>query len=367
MDPDMRISSYQLFCLVFFHTLGSSTLFVLGIRAKQDAWIVQLVGIAIGFGIIWIHTELQKNYPDKNLAEINVTLFGKIFGGILSIFFAGYFIWISTLNFSEFAEMIAITTLQSTPIVAIQIIFISVIVYLTLKNIEVMARIAEIYLPQVVLLLIILYMLIVFSGRVNLKELQPILAKGIKPVLKEAYPTFSTFPYGEDVVFLMYYCYANEAKNVRKSAFSAIFMVGILLVVSTIIIISVMGVSVASSSTIPLIKVIMMINIGDIITNLDAIGIIILFIGGLFKAMLFFYGCVLALSTIFKIKREILIIVLAVFLVWFNLTSIPNFIFHRFAGISFTNSYLHEIYTIYIPFLLLVIIWLKNLKKKSIA
>ncbi|WHH60214.1 GerAB/ArcD/ProY family transporter [Petroclostridium sp. X23] len=365
MKFDMRISNYQLFTLLIMHSLGSSTIFARGIGAKQDAWIVELVGLAIGFGIIWIHTELQKNYPRKNLTEINITLLGKVFGGALTILFAGYFIWVSTLNFSEFAELISITALQTTPILAVQCIFILVIIYYTFKNIEVMGRTSEILMPYVMLSLILLYILIAVSGRINLKELQPVLANGMMPVLKEAYPRFSTFPYGEDVVFLMYYCYVNKSNDIRKYAFSAIFMLGIILVISTTTIITVLGVEFATSSTIPLIEVIRLIRIGDIITNIDAIGVIVIFIGGFFKAMLFFYGSVLALSTLFKIKREVMIIVMAVFLVWFNLAKIPNFVYHRFVGINFTVTYIHVVYNIYIPFLLLMVIWLRNLNKRK--
>lgn len=360
----MRISNYQMFCLLIMHSLGSSTIFTLGIRAKQDAWIVVLLGLLMGFGIIWIHTEIPKYFPRKNLADINTILFGKLFGGLLTFLFAGYFIWISTLNFSEFAELISITALQSTPILAIQIVFAAVIVILTLKNIEVLGRMGEILMPVVMASLILLFILTIASGQGNLDELRPVLADGIMPILKETYPTFSTFPYGEDVVFLMYYCYVSKPEDTRKYAFGAIFMLGTVLVISTIIIISVLGVEFAASATIPLLEVVKMISIGNILTNIDAIGVTLVFIGGLFKAMLFFYGSVLALSTLFKIKREIVIVVMAVFLVVHNLVVIPNFIYHRFAGISFTNSYLHEVYTIYIPFMIVVVIWLKTSSQK---
>lgn len=362
MKPDQHISNYQLFCLLVMHSLGSSTLFAFGIRAKQDSWLVVLVGFICGLGIIWLHTELQKGYPDKNLAEINTILLGKWLGGFVTLAFAGYFIWVATLNFSEFSELVAITMLNTTPVLTIQISFVLLIVYLTLKNIEVLGRMGELLMPPVILGLLLMFLLIVVSGKVNLNNLQPVLAKGIGPVLKEVYPTFSTFPYGEDVVFLMYYCYINKSSAMRKYAFSAISFLGTMLLISSILIISVLGVNLTDASAIPLIEVSKMINIGNIITNVDAITVIVIFIGGLFKSMLFFYGSVLALTTLFKLKRNIVIIIMSVFLVVSNLIAIPNFIFHRFVGISFTNSYIHELYTIFIPLMLLLIMWLKKLK-----
>ncbi|WP_199883969.1 GerAB/ArcD/ProY family transporter [Anaerosinus massiliensis] len=363
MKSDQQISNYQVFCLIVMHSLGSSTLFAFGIRAKQDSWLVVLVGFLCGLAIIWLHTELQKGYPDKNLAEINTILLGRWLGGFVTLAFAGYFIWIATLNFSEFSELVAITMLNTTPVLAIQISFVLVILYLTLKNIEVLGRMGELLMPPVILGLLLMFLLIVVSGKVNLNNLQPVLAKGIEPVLKEVYPTFSTFPYGEDVVFLMYYCYINKSSALRKYAFSAISLLGSMLMISSILIISVLGVNLTDASTIPLIEVSKMINIGNIITNVDAITVIVIFIGGLFKSMLFFYGSVLALTTLFKLKRNIVIIMMSVFLIVSNLTAIPNFIFHRLIGISFTNSYIHELYTIFIPLLLLLIMWLKKFKK----
>lgn len=359
----MKLSNYQLFSLVVLHTLGSSTLFAMGIRAKQDAWLVVLLGLVAGFGILWIHTELQSNFPDKNLVEINSSLIGRLLGGLITLFFAAYFLWVSNLNFSEFAELISMTALQDTPVLAIQIMFALLIVYMAMKKIEVLARTGEIIMPFVMGTLIILFFLTIVSGLVSLKALQPVLGSGIKPILKEVYPTYSTFPYGENVVFLMFYCYVGKNKLIRKSVFGAILMTGLILTVSTINIIVVLGPDYAAKASIPLLEVIKMINVGNIISNLDAIGMILMFLGGLFKAILYFYGATLALSALFRIRREIVIILLSIFLVWFNNAQIPNFIFHRYVS-AFSSSFIHEIYTIYIPLLLLAIVWLKKLNRQ---
>lgn len=364
MKPDIHISNYQMLTLLVMHSLGSTTLFALGGHAKQDAWIVVLLALILGFAMLWLHTELQSCYPDKNLAEINVILFGKLCGGFITLTFAGYFIWISTLNFSEFAELIVITSLPDTPLLAIQLSFVLVIVYLTFKNIEVLGRLGELLMPITIFGLFSIFLFLIASGKIHINNLQPVLAKGWGPILKEAYPTFSTFPYGEDVVFLMYYCYVNESNAIRKYAFAAIALLGGMLTISTILILTVLGVTITEAATIPLIEVTKMINIANIITNIDAIAVVTIFIGGLFKSMLFFYGSVLALTTLFKLKREAVIIAMAIFLVCANLTAIPNFIFHRFVGISFTNSYIQELYTIFMPALLLINIWLIKLNKK---
>ncbi|MHC1684583.1 MAG: GerAB/ArcD/ProY family transporter [Clostridiaceae bacterium] len=360
-ESNLYINKYQLFCLIVMHSLGSATLFALGIEAKQDAWIVVLISLFIGFGIVWIHTGLQRYYPEKNIAEILKTLLGKRIGGIIALLFATYFFWISNLNFSEFCFAVNLILLQFTPRLVVQIIVMSVIVYITYLGLEVLARTSEIFMPVVFISLIGIYILLLFSSAVHFQELKPVFSNGLGPILKEAYPTYATFPYGEDVVFLVYYCYVNKKEDIRKVAFLAISILGSFLVISTILIISVLGAELAASETIPLLAAIKQIDIGRFLTNFDSVGMMIIFIGGVYKAMLFFYGAVLTLSKLFKIKTKFMIFTLAVLLIWFNYISIPNLAIHRVMGIKFTNSYLHPIYGVYIPMLLLIIAGLKRI------
>ncbi len=44
-----RISNIQLFTLIMIFEIGSTTLFALGIGAKQDAWIVIITASLVGF------------------------------------------------------------------------------------------------------------------------------------------------------------------------------------------------------------------------------------------------------------------------------------------------------------------------------
>jgi len=89
--------------------IGSTTLFSLGIKAKQDAWLVVIIAMLTGFGLLWIYTELQKNFPDKNLVGIIIALIGKPLGIPLAFLYAYYFIESSVLNFSEFGFLVNMT------------------------------------------------------------------------------------------------------------------------------------------------------------------------------------------------------------------------------------------------------------------
>lgn len=363
----IRISKHQLFCLIILFEIGSTTLFALGIEAKQDAWIVILVSMLIGFVLLWIYTELQKYFPGKNLIEIIITLLGKFLGVPLVLFYALFFLYCSTRNFRDFGELIVITFLPGTPLVVILTVFMLMVLYILFLDLEVLARTSEIMLPFVLFFIISIYVMIGISGRIDLTELTPVLAKGIKPVFKEVYPKVVNFPFGEAFVFSMFWCYVNSKQTVRKTALLAVGTSGILLMVSLIIIVSVLGVDYASTATIPLLEIIKLINIGDILTNLDAIGIIIMFIGGFYKMIIFFYGGVLALTTLFKIKDNRWIIIPAgIFILWLSIVFEPNYPYHLWLGPKISLTYIHNTFQVIIPPLLLIIYWLKRKSNKII-
>ncbi|AOT69630.1 GerAB/ArcD/ProY family transporter [Geosporobacter ferrireducens] len=362
----LRISTYQLFTLTVLFEIGSTTLFALGIGAKQDAWIAILLAMLIGFFLIWVYTELQRNFPEKNFAEIILILLGKWLGGPLVFLYGLFFIYISTRNFRDFGELILITALPETPLLVILILFMLTGIYILFLGLEVLARTSEVMLPVVLFFIISTYVLITLSGQVNLKELMPVLGNGMGPVLKEVYPNLVNFPFGEILVFSMFWPFADSQKAVRKTALLAVGISGVLLSVSLIIIISALGVDYAAIATIPFLEVIKLIEVGDILTHLDAIGIIIMFIGGFYKMSLFFYGAILSFTALFRIKDpRWMIIPLGVFILWLSIVFEPNYPFHLWLGLEVSLKYIHSTFQIFIPALLLIIGWLKMKYKKN--
>ena len=356
-----RLSIHQLFALMFIFEIGSTTLFALGIDAKQDAWLVILTSLLIGLAFIWIYTELQNKFPAKNLVEIMIEILGKPLGILLSINYSLYWLYPACRNLREFGESIVITSLQDTPLTVVLLIFMLASIYLLALGIKVLARTSEITMPVILGFFISLLAMIILSGKIDLKSLQPVMSNGLKPVLALAYPTVATFPFGEIFIFIMYWRYADRPNMVRKATMLAVIAAGILLAVIMIMDVSVLGVAYTSSATIPLFEVIKIINIGDILTNLDAIGVIIIFLGGFYKMSLLFYGIVLIYTTIFKkINRKIWLILIGILVLWVAVVFEPSYIYHRSWLYPFDVNYFYSQFLHIIPVLLLLICWVKN-------
>jgi spore germination protein KB len=344
---------------MFIFEVGSTTLFALGINAKQDAWIVILIALLIGLGFVWIYTELQNAFPDKNYAEIIIIILGKKLGIPLALLYALDCLWPTARNLREFGELIVITILPEIPLWIILFIFLSVSIYALLKGIETLARASEIIMPILVFFMISIYVLVYLSGIVDFKKLTPVLGNGIKPVL-ETLPSVVMFPFGEIFIFLMYWHYANEKSVVRKTTMKAILYSGILLCFSLIMDISVLGVKYTSIATIPLVETIRLVNVGNIITNIDAIGIIIIFFGGFFKMSIYLNGIILILTTVFKTKNyKFILILFSAFLLWFSIVFEPNYAYHKWM-FPFDAQYYQIIFSNIFPALLILIYWIKK-------
>lgn len=355
----IQLSKHQLFALMFIFEVGSTTLFALGIEAKQDAWIVILLALLIGVIFIWIYTELQNAFPDKNYVEIAIAILGNKLGipyALLNIF--GY-VWHCTRNLREFGELIIITTLPEVKLWVINSIFVLVSLYALTKGVEVLARASEVVIPIMLVFIISLYILVYLSGDIEISNLTPVLGSGIGTIMKTV-PEVVVFPFGEMFVFLMYWNYAGEKRVVRRTAIKTAILSGILLCLTIIMDISVLGAKYTSLATIPLLETVRVVNIGNIITNIDSIAIIIIFLGGFFKMSIYLNAIVSSFTTLFKVKNyKIALVSITAILLWFSLAFESSYAFHKWM-FPFDVNYFGIVYTNITPLLLLMIYKIKK-------
>ena len=355
----IRITKIQLFCLIMLFEIGSTTLFALGIGAKQDAWLVVLTSSLGGFILLWVYTQIPKYYPKQNFAEILRKVVGNKLAAPLILLFGIYFFDTASHNFYEFGHLIQLTALPRTPLLIILYLFIFAAIYILCLGFEVFARTAEILFPVFLIFLVAIYIITLFSGNFDITELLPVLGNGMSQIMPELYRVIA-FPYGEMVVFLMYWHYVDEQNMIRKTAFTAVILSTILIDLTLIVIISVLGPDLAGSALIPLLETILSINIADIITNLDLLAVLIMFIGGFYKMSLHLYGFALALTWIFHAKSPNKILILSGLF-------FPLYVVHRFPGLDYKHlkgdilMFTILLYA-FIPILVLILSYL--LKKK---
>ena len=244
------ISLTQLFVLILNFLLGSSIVIGLGKDALQDAWIAIFLMAFIGVGLMYLYYSICSLLPNKNIFEILEYCFTRRISIFFSLGYVIYFLHASSRVTRTFGEMITTAILPTTPLEVITLSIMLVTAYILYLGIEILARVSEIFTPYTLLILIILIIFLI--PIVQFQQLQPILGDGIRPLLKSLAPPMLSFPFGELVVFTVILASVNKLGKGKKVSLIAVLTTGIILSISTLLVIITVGVDAFRYSNFPM-------------------------------------------------------------------------------------------------------------------
>jgi spore germination protein KB len=284
-------------------TIGDSILVLPSIttfEAKEDAWISAIIGMGVGWLVVCLLVVVSKLNPDLTLVESNKKILGSTLGTAASLLLIAYFLLCASANVREIGDFMTTQNMPETPIQAIYIVFLCIVVMGVRLGLEAFARAGEVFFPGVILFFVMFIILLL--PQAHMENIQPVLAEGIKPVLRGSISA-STFSSGQLIVFLMIMPYVNQPKKILKGFFTGTLMGGVALIILIIITILVLGADATSSNMYPSYSLAKKINIGKFLERIEAILALMWFVTIFFKILLFFYGFVLGLSQVLKLKE----------------------------------------------------------------
>lgn len=324
-----KISNRQLIILVILFTIGDSILVLpsaIAHEAKENAWISMLLGIGIGLIAVWIFTSVNRLNPQLTLVDANNQILGRVFGTVLSLLYVAYFLICASANVREIGDFMTTQTMPETPLQAIHIIFLLVVVMGIRLGLETFARAGEIFFPGFVVFftLFIIFLL----PQTHAENIQPVMAEGINPILRGSIQG-STFTIVELVIFLMIMPYVNQPNKVLRSCLIGAFIGGIAMFLLILMTILVIGADATANNIYPTYLLAKKISIGKFLERIEAILALMWFVTVFFKIVLFFYGFVLGISQIFKLKEyKVIVLPSALLLMVLSIIITPNITFY---------------------------------------
>ncbi|ADE69268.1 Spore germination protein YndE [Bacillus megaterium] len=321
-----KISATQLFILMVLFELGSALLVPLAMGAKQDAWLAILIGMLCSFFFFLIYHKLYSYYPDLLPTEYMQKILGKVLGTLLAFIYIVYFLYDASRVLRDFGEMLLTFAYPDTPLFIANALLMLVIIYITRKGIEAIARSGELLFIFMYFLAIAGFILIISSGLIDFKNLQPVLKEGILPVAKVALTETLYFPFTEAIVFTMLLPYLSNPKKANVTMLCATGLSGINLIITMIINISVLGVDLTTRSQFPLLSTVQTIQVADFLERLDVFFMFAMVIGIYFKVSILFYASIISTATLFKIKSPSrLAYPLGIIVLFLSITIASNF------------------------------------------
>jgi len=276
-----KITDKQAISIIFLSLLGSSVVIGTARSAKSDAWISIILAVIISLIIGLCYARLLISFYGKNFFEICEIVFGKVFGRIIIIIFIWYSLLINALiirDIGEFIYIIGIVSIREISQIFIMTITMLLCIYMSKKNISVLGKFCIFFLPIIVFMLSMGYILSI--NNMSPRNLLPVMYDGIKPVIDGMISSIS-FPFTESIIFIMIFDSLQNKTSTSKLFTKGILFAGLLLFTMTIFDIMILGSNTLSASYFPSYTSLRRINIGNFLERIE-ITIILSFVFAVF-------------------------------------------------------------------------------------
>ncbi|OMF11341.1 hypothetical protein BK127_25395 [Paenibacillus sp. FSL H7-0331] len=297
-----RISTKQLAILVIYFIIGDMLLILPSLTAaasKQDAWLSGGIGFLIGWPIAWFLFRFSRIFPNLTIIEYNRRLLGKWIGGIISIFYLYYFLTTVSILIREAGDFLTTQIFTNTPMNAIHLILIILLVWGVKSGLETIARTAETFFPLYFLLFLSLFILLI--PQAQLIRLQPILGGGILPTIRGSFYT-CTFSFCELCSLLMLFPRVISSNHTERDYLLGVFFGGMAICSTILLTVLVIGPNLASIHLYATYITAQKINIGNFVQRVEAILALNWIISTYFKSVLDLYAFLVGTAQFFKLR-----------------------------------------------------------------
>lgn len=366
MMQNVKISSHQFQVLVTLFSIGTSILVVpssLAAESKQDAWIAAIFGTVVGLLFIWLFCVLAQLFPNLTFVQIIEKILGKWVGKAVSLIFVFMsFIYGSILLYFS-GKFLNMHLMPNTPMAALNILMVIIIVMGVRLGLETIARSAEIF---ILFFFTLFFFLVLFiSPEIKFENLQPVFEVSYSTIVQSSLTLIEKSSIDAIVLLMIFPAFINNFEQAKKSFFIGYLIAGIIIIIFTFLCVSVLGAYNTASEHYPGYELAKRINIGGFIQRIEALMAALWIIGLYFKATLYFYASVFGMAQIINLKDyRPLTIPLGMIAVPFSLIMFPNVVYENDWNDK-TVLVLSFLIGVFLPLLLLAVyaIRRKQLKK----
>ncbi|WP_202709840.1 GerAB/ArcD/ProY family transporter [Sporosalibacterium faouarense] len=295
------ISKKQAIALIILFLTADTFIFAIAASAKKDFWIAILLTFAFIsiFSLLFMY--IHKLFPDKSLFDINFLLFGRIIGRLINFIFVAFVFFNGLSVLRAFGEFINTIGFPETPM-SIPMIFIIILsIWISKDGIEVIGRYGELMLKPIIFLIIISILFLI--PKMQIANLQPMFQTDLYSLLKATANTIA-FPYGEIITLFAIFSYSS-CRNFSKGVYiKGILGATLFILVNSLTIILVGGVTTYTTRYFPSYEVVGRINIGNFLQRLEIIISISFILAGFLKIAICLYVVSRGVSKIVNLNKN---------------------------------------------------------------
>lgn len=299
-----KISLRQFTLLLILFSIGTSVLISpsqLATTAMESGWIANLLSVILGLILLTFYMYIGRQQPNLNLFQHNEYAFGKWIGKILSLMVVTYSLIGACTVLWTVGNFIIVQIIPETPIAAIVIMFMGIVIYGTKLGLETIVKSVEIFFPWILMLLITIIMFSIPS--MELKQLQPIFGAPLNKILGASLYESSISSLPLVLLLLLYPSFINTKSKGMKTILSGYLFAGMVVIGITVLSISVLGAQLVSHYNYPTYVMAERIEFIVLLDRLEAVIAISWILTIFFKLFLYFYVSLMGITETFKIRN----------------------------------------------------------------
>lgn len=239
-------------------------------NARQDAWASSLLVFAGTALIILLITSLGVRFPEQDVVEISGTLLGKVLGGLVSLVILWSFLHLAAIEVRVYAEMIIVGFLPETPIFFLTASMILIALLTAYSGVEVIGRVADLIFPLFVGMIIL--SLLTLSFEADFINLQPVLSRGLGPVLNGSVVPIAIG--SQLLVAGMLIPHLNVPKKAVPSALCGVAGAALILLVIVVLVVATLGSEEGVRAVFPLFKAIRSVRISEFLERAEILAVL---------------------------------------------------------------------------------------------
>jgi spore germination protein KB len=299
-----RISVRQFTILIVLGIIGDSILIIPTIiahSAKQDAWLSMLLaticGIAAGALFAAIANRLQRQTLFNKIRQ----QLGKWVGGFVCLLFLFEFFMCGLTLITEMTQFMTAQLMPETPVNAIILVFLFVVIIAYRYGIEAFARMGELLFP--VFLLLFLFMVVFLLPQIKETNLLPLVSEGFVGIRHGTVVAFST-GFAEMFILLMLVNHVTGNAKLTKPIITGFAIGGLILFIIVLFCVLVLGPNIMETKYYPTFVLAQKINIGNFLERVEAIIAFLWFITVFYKTLLLYFAFTSGIAQLFQLKES---------------------------------------------------------------
>lgn len=318
------ISNWQQTLLIIGFLFGNSLIYSMGIRyTERDTFLAEIISGFLSAIILLAIAWIVNLFPDKDPYQIIQIKLGSIAAKLFLIPFFLFSLFVSVLILDDMQAFMVTLVMEDTPPWVFIITLSLATAWVVRHGLEVIARCAELTMPIVLGLFIIL--LILLLPRIKLIDQLPLFTTDLTNLFKSTI-VIGSFPFMEIILILFVATKVKETKKLYKNHIFAICIATFFLSLRSILAIDAFGVSEGTQYIFTMYQVTRVISFGQFFERVEILFLALFFFTIFIKLAIGFYVSANCLANILSIRNYTpLIMPLAIFTASLTLNNYGNY------------------------------------------